>query len=70
MLFSYVPFGVTVMVLGCPDYLQLIGLLGGTPFFLLLFQYLSIGQWSKKLFKVGLFSSAKHLHPSSLILSF
>jgi len=22
MLFSYVPFGVTVMVLGCPDYLQ------------------------------------------------
>jgi len=23
MLFSYVPFGVTVMVLGCPDYLQL-----------------------------------------------
>jgi len=22
MLLSYVPFGVTVMVLGCPDYLQ------------------------------------------------
>jgi len=22
MLFSYVPFGVTVMVLGCPDYLH------------------------------------------------
>jgi len=22
MLFSYVPFGVTIMVLGCPDYLQ------------------------------------------------
>jgi hypothetical protein len=26
MLFSYVPFGVTVMVLGCPDYLQLVGI--------------------------------------------
>jgi len=25
MLFSYVPFGVTVMVLGCPDYLHLTG---------------------------------------------
>jgi hypothetical protein len=24
MLFSYVPFGVTVMVLGCPDYLQVL----------------------------------------------
>ena len=26
MLFSYVPFGVTVMVLGCPDYLHTPGI--------------------------------------------
>ena len=49
MLFSYVPFGVTVMVLGCPDYLQMLCKLSFTMILVTTPPFLVLPWWQQHL---------------------